>query len=153
MAGAAGREVNAEDVLGLLERLVEQSLVEAEVAGKEPRYGRPEPVRQYALQKLEESGEARTIGRGHASYFLALAERAYPELMGARQVDCVERAAPANEHPTAARARSWPCLVRSRAGRTSVSRAYGSSSGRLAGASRPGERQPYGRRVVGPGCG
>ena len=89
--GAAGREVNAEDVLGLLERLVEQSLVEAEVAGKEPRYRMLEPVRQYALQKLEESGEARTIGRGHASYFLALAERAYPELMGARQVDWLER--------------------------------------------------------------
>src|SRR4028119_575774 len=86
-----GRGGAAEDVLGLLERLVEQSLVEAEVAGKEPRYRMLEPVRQYALEKLEESGEARTIGRGYASYFLALAERAYPELMGARQVDWLER--------------------------------------------------------------
>ena len=89
--GAAGREVNAEDVLGLLERLVEQSLVEAGVASKEPRYRMLEPVRQYAQEKLEESGEAGTVGRSHAMFFLALAERAYRELVGARQVEWLDR--------------------------------------------------------------
>ena len=50
-----------------------------------------EPVRQYAREKLEESGEARTVGRSHATFFLALAERAYHELIGARQVEWLDR--------------------------------------------------------------
>ena len=44
------------------------------------RYGMLEPVRQYAGEKLEESGEADLVSRSHAAFFLALAERAYPEL-------------------------------------------------------------------------
>jgi tetratricopeptide (TPR) repeat protein len=89
---AAG-EVGAGDVLDLLGRLVEQSLVAVQpgAAGDGVRYWMLEPVRQYAHEKLEESGEAETVGRSHASFFLALAERAYPELMGARQVDWLDR--------------------------------------------------------------
>jgi predicted ATPase len=85
-------EVNAEDILGLLERLVEQSLVEAAVAGPdEPRYRMLEPVRQYALQRLEESGETDEVRRSYCALFLALAERAHPELMGPRQLDWLDR--------------------------------------------------------------
>jgi len=46
------------------------------------RYRMLEPVRQYALEKLEESREVEVARRAHAAYFLALAERAEPELMG-----------------------------------------------------------------------
>src|SRR5918998_1177808 len=84
-AGSAG----VEDVLDHLGTLVEQSLVVVQPpkAGGETRYGMLEPVRQYALEKLEESGETGMVGRSHAAYFLALAERAYPEVLGERQVE------------------------------------------------------------------
>jgi predicted ATPase/DNA-binding XRE family transcriptional regulator len=90
--GTAG-SVGVEDVLDLLGALVEQSLVVVQptLAGGETRYGILEPVRQYALGKLEESGEAGMVGRGHATFFLALAERAYPEVLGERQVEWLER--------------------------------------------------------------
>jgi tetratricopeptide (TPR) repeat protein len=53
-----------------------------------------EPLRQYALEKLEQSGEAQEAWRRHAGFFLALAERAAPELWGPRQagwLDTLER--------------------------------------------------------------
>jgi predicted ATPase/DNA-binding XRE family transcriptional regulator len=85
--------VEVEDVLNHLGTLVEQSLVVVQPpkAGGETRYGMLEPVRQYALEKLEESGEAGIVGRSHAAFFLALAERAYPEVLGERQVEWLER--------------------------------------------------------------
>ena len=83
--------VATEAVLGLLGRLVEQSLVTAETGGSEERYGMLEPVRQYALEKLEESGEAEEMRRRHAAFFLDLAEEARPELRVARQVEWLER--------------------------------------------------------------
>jgi predicted ATPase/DNA-binding XRE family transcriptional regulator len=57
VVGAAGK-VGTEEVPELLGRLVEQSLVAAEVIGnEEARYGMLEPIRQYALERLE--GERR----------------------------------------------------------------------------------------------
>ena len=50
-----------------------------------------EPVRQYAHEKLEEGGAAGEARRRHAAFFLRLAERAYPELRGPRQVEWLER--------------------------------------------------------------
>ncbi|HET6260983.1 MAG TPA: hypothetical protein VFG99_01940, partial [Chloroflexia bacterium] len=90
--GTAG-SVGVEDVLDHLGTLVEQSLVVVQPprAGGETRFRILEPVRQYALAKLEESGEAGMVGRSHAAYFLALAERARPELLGERQVEWLER--------------------------------------------------------------
>jgi predicted ATPase/transcriptional regulator with XRE-family HTH domain len=88
--GAAGN-VAAQDALELLGRLVEQSLVTVELDGDSMRYGMLEPVRQYAREKLEESGEAGETLRRHAVFFLDLAELAYPELRGARQAEWLER--------------------------------------------------------------
>ena len=88
--GAAG-DVVAEDALESLGRLVEQSLVTAEPDGGGMRYGKLEPVRQYAREKLEESGEAGETLRRHAAFFLNLAELAYPELRGPRQAEWLER--------------------------------------------------------------
>jgi predicted ATPase/DNA-binding XRE family transcriptional regulator len=82
------------DLLGLLGALVEQSLVTAETspdAGDGVRYGMLEPVRQYALESLEESGEAEGARRRHAAFFVALAERARGELRGPAQVGWLER--------------------------------------------------------------
>ncbi|MDP8899845.1 MAG: NB-ARC domain-containing protein, partial [Actinomycetota bacterium] len=83
--GASGG-MPAEDVIYLLEGLVEQSLVTAgpDADGGGVRYGMLEPVRQYALERLEGCGDQETRGR-HARYYLALAERAGPELRGSEQ--------------------------------------------------------------------
>jgi predicted ATPase/DNA-binding XRE family transcriptional regulator len=93
-AVGATSDVADEDVFDLLGALVEQSLVTAE-SGKEgaevPRYGMLEPVRQYALEKLEESGEAGVAIRSHTAFFLDLAEQAYPELRGPHQAEWLDR--------------------------------------------------------------
>ncbi len=76
----AGDEGN---VLVLLENLVEQSLVLARP--DEERYGMLEPVRQYAKDKLENSGAAGEVRGRHAEYYLRLAEEAGPKLRGHEQ--------------------------------------------------------------------
>ena len=77
---------DAGDVLEVLGGLVEQSLVTTGSDGVS-RYGMLEPVRQYALEKLEEAGEADETRRRHAAFFLEMAEGAFPELLGPRQVE------------------------------------------------------------------
>jgi predicted ATPase/transcriptional regulator with XRE-family HTH domain len=97
-----------EDVLGLLGALVEQSLVTAESGeegAEEPRYGMLEPVRQYALEKLEECGEARVASRSHTDLFLDLAEQAYPELRGPHQAEWLDRLE--REHGNLRAAMGW----------------------------------------------
>jgi predicted ATPase/DNA-binding XRE family transcriptional regulator len=91
-AVGASEEVRAEDVLELLGGLTEQSLVTPGVGlGGETRYGMLEPVRQYALEKLEDGGESDEARRDHADFFLGLAECARPELRGPDQVEWLER--------------------------------------------------------------
>ncbi|MDQ5818620.1 MAG: NB-ARC domain-containing protein [Actinomycetota bacterium] len=90
--GAAG-DVDAADVVLLLGNLVEQSLVVAQADEEEDgiRYGMLEPVRQYATERLKESGEAGEVRRRHAGYYLALAERVGPELRGPEQATWLRR--------------------------------------------------------------
>ena len=88
----AGGSIEEEDVLDLLSWLVDKSLVVAEESWKRgARYRLLEPVRQYARGLLEESKEAGPISYRHAAFFLALAEKAEPELRGAGQVEWLER--------------------------------------------------------------
>ena len=93
-AEAVGAEVDTEksDVLDSLSRLVEKSLVVAEATGEGGvRYRLLEPIRQYAQEKLEESGEEEEVRRRHASFFLALAEEAESKLRGPEDVEWLER--------------------------------------------------------------
>lgn len=92
-AQAAEAGERPKEVLGLLNALVEQSLVVMlpPKAGGEVRYGILEPVRQYALERLETSDDAEEARRRHAAYFLGLAEKAEPELRASRQVQWLER--------------------------------------------------------------
>lgn len=81
-------------VLDLLGGLVDKSLVVAEAsaeAGGALRYRMLEPVRQYGRERLEESGEIEQVRERHARHYLALAEVAEPELIGAGQVAWLER--------------------------------------------------------------
>ena len=81
----------AEEVFELLARLVEKSLVTTVEVNGEMRYGLLEPVRRYAAQKLEESGEAEAMRRRHAEYYLELSEKVEPELDGPQQAEWLDR--------------------------------------------------------------
>ncbi|HET9979886.1 MAG TPA: tetratricopeptide repeat protein, partial [Ktedonobacterales bacterium] len=81
-AGAAGDEPLSMDILDGLSALVDHSLAQQREEGGEPRFGMLQVMREYALERLEASGEMEALRRAHANYFLALAERAEPELTG-----------------------------------------------------------------------
>jgi predicted ATPase/DNA-binding XRE family transcriptional regulator len=72
----------------MLSSFVNKSLVQCE---PNRRYTIHEFLRQFAeaelaaADQLDEAGEADTIGRTHAQYYLALAERSEPELHGSQQ--------------------------------------------------------------------
>jgi predicted ATPase/class 3 adenylate cyclase len=61
-------------VLNLLESLIDKSLVQAEVVKNGARYRLLESTRQYAQDRLAESGDHESVARAHATAFLALAE-------------------------------------------------------------------------------
>jgi predicted ATPase/DNA-binding SARP family transcriptional activator/DNA-binding CsgD family transcriptional regulator len=103
--GAEGDTEQA-DILDLLSRLVEKSLVVAEATGGgRVRYRMLEPIRQYAREKLEESGEDEEVQRRHTGFFLALAEEAEPRLRGPEDVAWLERLEA--EHDNMRAALSW----------------------------------------------
>jgi predicted ATPase/DNA-binding XRE family transcriptional regulator len=101
VVGADG-EVGSGEVLDLLGQLVEQSLVVRASTEGLSRYGMLEPVRQYALERLGEGGEAGEVRRRHAEFFLALAERAEPEIKGHDQVEWLDRLEAENDNLSAA---------------------------------------------------
>ncbi|MCV6962571.1 LuxR family transcriptional regulator [Mycobacterium intermedium] len=71
VAGADG--VERYQVLDQLTLLVDKSLVVAESTGGTTRYRLLETVRQYALEKLGESGEADAVRSRHCDYYTSMA--------------------------------------------------------------------------------
>jgi predicted ATPase/class 3 adenylate cyclase len=66
--------------------LVDRSLLrQEEGVDGESRFVMLETVREYALERLATSGEAQTIRRRQAEYYLMLAEQAEPQLYGREQ--------------------------------------------------------------------
>ncbi|MEV0164997.1 BTAD domain-containing putative transcriptional regulator [Nonomuraea fuscirosea] len=97
----AAEEVCAEpglDVLGLLARLVDRSLVTrtpAHETGRgpaaEPRYRLLESVAAYCQERLEEAGELTAVRHRHLRHYTALAVRLEPRLRGPAQCDALVR--------------------------------------------------------------
>jgi predicted ATPase len=74
--------------LARLTSLLDKSLIQQRVASAgELRFVMLETIREYAQQRLEESGETDALSERHAAYFVDLAERAAPQLRGAQQWD------------------------------------------------------------------
>jgi predicted ATPase/DNA-binding SARP family transcriptional activator/DNA-binding CsgD family transcriptional regulator len=91
-AVCSGGAIEQEDVLDLLGGLVDKSLVVVRwITDGAVRYGMLESIRQYAGEKLEESGEASEVRNRHATFFLELAEESEPQLAGPGQRLWVER--------------------------------------------------------------
>jgi predicted ATPase/class 3 adenylate cyclase/DNA-binding NarL/FixJ family response regulator len=70
---ASGGEVERFQVLDLLTLLVDKSLVVADDSRGRTRYRLLETVRQYALEKLGESGEADAVRARHRDHYTAMA--------------------------------------------------------------------------------
>ena len=77
----------SEDVLDLLEQLIHKSVVFRD----EARYRMLETIRQYANEKLVESGESNPLRDRHLAHFLALAETAAPHLIRPEQLEWLAR--------------------------------------------------------------
>ncbi len=90
-AVGAGGGIGEGEVLDLLSRLVDKSLVLAGGGAKPPRYTMLEPVRQYGEERLAAGGGADDVRRRHASWFFGLAQEVEPWLRGARQEAWLER--------------------------------------------------------------
>ena len=93
-------------ILHLLEALVDQSLVRQEIgADGEPRFVMLDTIREYALERLEASGESVALRRRHAAFYLALAQAAEPKVQDATQevwLELLER-----EHDNLRAALGW----------------------------------------------
>ena len=76
----ADGELEPADVLDVLARLVEKSLVEVDAFGE--RYRLLETVRQYAQEKLELAGESSRTKDAHLAFHLELATAARAHLVG-----------------------------------------------------------------------
>ena len=70
------------DVVDGLASLTDSGLIRVEGTDEAPRFAMLETIREYAAERLEESGEVEELRRRHAAYFLGLAEEAEPNLRG-----------------------------------------------------------------------
>jgi non-specific serine/threonine protein kinase len=113
-AVGAGDGIEQHDVLDLLSKLVDKSLVVTEASPGEEgalRHRMLEPIGLYGRERLEESGEAQRVRERHAEYYLALAEgteakeEAERELNAARPVAWLKRME--SEHANLRAALSW----------------------------------------------
>jgi predicted ATPase/DNA-binding SARP family transcriptional activator/Tfp pilus assembly protein PilF len=87
----AGDGLESDQILDLLLRLVDKSLVVAETQGTEPRYHMLETIRQYAHEKLWAASEGEIMRGRHLAYFVDLAERAEPNLRAFDMVIWLDR--------------------------------------------------------------
>ncbi|MEO7152351.1 MAG: tetratricopeptide repeat protein [Burkholderiaceae bacterium] len=85
-----------QDVADVLGCLVDRSMVEADVDGA--RYRLLQTVRQYAQERLEESGEAGAAKDRHLQFFIEFAETAGAGLTGSDQGRWIERLDPEREN-------------------------------------------------------
>ncbi|MFI6518237.1 BTAD domain-containing putative transcriptional regulator [Spirillospora sp. NPDC050679] len=88
---ADGGDVASEDVLDLLARLVDRSLVVRADSPGQTRYRLLESIAAYALDRLDEAGETERTRLRHLTFHTELAERAAPRLHGPDQRRWLQR--------------------------------------------------------------
>jgi predicted ATPase len=95
----AGDGLEPDQVLDVLLHLVDKSLIVAKTQETEPRYPAGgslryhmlETIRQYAQEKLDESGEASLVHDHHLEYFRSLAMQARPHFRDSEQFVWLDR--------------------------------------------------------------
>ncbi|WP_346433811.1 AfsR/SARP family transcriptional regulator [Nonomuraea composti] len=90
-AVCAGPDVPAEEVLDLVTRLVDRSLVVMTETPAGPRYRLLESIAAYAMERLRETEDLTALRERHLRHYLALAEQADPHLRGPDQQAWLDR--------------------------------------------------------------
>jgi predicted ATPase len=78
-------------VVDLMQSLADKSLVRVETQDGQPRFTLLEMLREYAVERLEESGESAALRRQHAEYFVSYAERVQPAFSFLERADWTEQ--------------------------------------------------------------
>jgi predicted ATPase/class 3 adenylate cyclase len=86
-----GEESSGVDVLDLLTRLVDKSLVFSEESRGEIRYHRLETIRQYSRERFFETDEVETIRARHLAFYVKYAEIAEEHMRGRARVAWIHR--------------------------------------------------------------
>jgi predicted ATPase len=81
----------APDVLELLASLVDKSLVRAEAAAGEPRFRMLEMIREFARERLDDSGETDAIDERHAAFYRDLSRALGRGVRGPEQLRWLQR--------------------------------------------------------------
>jgi predicted ATPase/DNA-binding XRE family transcriptional regulator/Tfp pilus assembly protein PilF len=84
-AVCCGDGIDQRDVLELLGRLVDRSLILAEERGSATRFRLLETIRAYGIERLDRADEVR-VRRRHRDWYLQLAEASEPGFLDPRQV-------------------------------------------------------------------
>ena len=79
------------DVVDALDQLADQSLLRRLPDFDEPRFLMLQTIRDFATERLEETGEAHLIRDRHVKAFIALAQQAQPHLFGPRRKEWLDR--------------------------------------------------------------
>jgi hypothetical protein len=87
----AGDDIEDFEVVELLSRLVDKSLVIAEDRGELTRYRLLETIRQYAETRLQDAGGAERARRAHGGWFASFAETAGDGARGPDELAWTER--------------------------------------------------------------
>ena len=105
-AGAVCELGDEAEALEHMSALVDKSLVQQRASDRhEPRFAMLETVREYALERLEKSGESEMLRRRHAAYFLQLAKEEERASQGPLQRAWLDRLE--TEHDNLRAALSW----------------------------------------------
>jgi predicted ATPase/class 3 adenylate cyclase len=86
-------EGGGSDVLDLLARLVDKSLIFSDDSSGQMRYHRQETIRQYSREKFAEADDVETVRDRHLDFFVRLAELADENLKGREQTPWQKRLA------------------------------------------------------------
>ncbi len=101
--GYVPRPVHLADVLdGILSLMGKSLLRQVEAEDTDPGFRMLQTIREYAEDRLAESGEAEAVRRKHANYYLALAEQSEPNLQGPEQKVWLDRLEAAHDNFRAA---------------------------------------------------
>jgi predicted ATPase/DNA-binding CsgD family transcriptional regulator len=112
-----GGGIQEDDVLDLLSRLVDKSLVSVAVHdGVEARYRLLETIRQYSSEKLLEAEETDEVVAGHALFFLLLAEEVEPGITSADRPRWLKKLEKDHDNLRAALARSFDARAQAETG-------------------------------------
>lgn len=102
----SGEGIESDSILDLMAQLVNKSLIIVEGVENESRYRRLETIRQYAHEKLFDSGEVEAVHQKHGEWFLAAANHAEAEyLSGQNDISVLNKFE--NDHENFRAALDW----------------------------------------------